>query len=95
MGPRQPGAASKPPWPVLAICITPEPSQFLYVSDVFPGRIYKLSLEGKVVGEFGKAGTKPGEFDLIQEISCPSENELYVTELGLWRVQKLDLRSTH
>jgi len=89
------GPAPKPPWPVFALCITPGPSQFLYVSDAFPGRIYKLSLEGKVVGEFGKAGRKPGEFDLIHEISCPSENELYVTELGLWRVQKLNLQPIH
>src|SRR6201996_8367847 len=31
------------PW---AICITPGPNQVLYSSDAYPGRIYKLSLEG-------------------------------------------------
>src|SRR3984957_9463571 len=33
------------PW---AVCITPGPNQVLYASDAFPGRIYKLSLDGKV-----------------------------------------------
>jgi len=37
------------PW---AICITPPPNQVLYSSDGFPGRIYKLSLDGKVLGVF-------------------------------------------
>src|SRR5205807_2637957 len=33
------------PW---SICITPPPNQVLYSSDAWPGRIYKLSLDGKV-----------------------------------------------
>ena len=41
-GTMTPGA----PW---ALCITPPPNQVLYVSDSFPGRIYKLSLDGKVL----------------------------------------------
>ena len=38
------------PW---AICITPPPNQVLYASDAYPGRIYKLSLDGKVLGVLG------------------------------------------
>ena len=38
------------PW---AICFSPPPNQFLYVSDGFPGRIYKLTLEGKLSGNVG------------------------------------------
>jgi hypothetical protein len=41
------------PW---ALCITPAPNQFLYVSDAHPGRIYKLTLDGKVLGVLGEAG---------------------------------------
>ena len=81
-GARMPGS----PW---AICITPPPNQVLYSSDAFPGRIYKLSLDGKVLGMFGKSGKQPGQFGWIHEIACPSENELYVAELLNWRVQKL------
>ena len=83
-GTMSPGA----PW---AICITPAPHQFLYASDAFPGRIYKLSLDGKVLGVFGESGKQLKQFGWIHEIACPSENELYVAELLNWRVQKLIL----
>jgi Uncharacterized conserved protein len=76
------------PW---AICITPGPKQFLYTSDGFPGRVYKLTLEGQVLGSFGKSGRLPKQFGWIHEIACPSENEIYVAELLNWRVQKLIL----
>jgi len=78
------------PW---AICITPPPNQVLFSSDAFPGRIYKLSLDGKVLGMFGKTGKQLGQFGWIHEMACPSENELYVAELLNWRVQKLLLES--
>jgi len=38
------------------------PNQVLFTSDAFPGRIYKLSLDGKLLGMFGQAGKQPGEF---------------------------------
>jgi DNA-binding beta-propeller fold protein YncE len=80
------------PW---TLCITPGPNQVLYTSDAYPGRIYKLSLDGKVLGMLGKAGKQPGEFGWIHSIACPSENELYVAEILNWRVQKLVLEPTH
>ena len=76
------------PW---TICITPPPSQVLYTSDSYPGRVYKLSLSGKVLGVFGESGKQARQFGWIHEIACPSENELYVAELLNWRVQKLVL----
>jgi hypothetical protein len=87
-GSRAPGA----PW---AICITPPPHQVLYSSDGFPGRIYKLSLDGKVLGVLGKSGKQLGQFGWIHEMACPSENELYVAEILNWRVQKLVLEPNH
>jgi len=91
-----PSAASSPlsasgaPW---AICITPGPNQVLFSADAVPGRIYKLTLDGKVLGVLGEAGKEPKQFGWIHEIACPSENELYVAELLNWRVQKLTLRT--
>lgn len=76
------------PW---ALCITPPPNQVLYASDAYPGRVYKLSLDGKVLGVLGGAGKQPGQFGWIHEIACPSENTLFVAELLNWRVQKLSL----
>src|SRR2546423_11212658 len=77
------------PW---AVCITPGPQQVLYTSDAYPGRVYKLSLDGKVLGMLGESGKQLKQFGWIHEIACPSENTLYVAELLNWRVQKLMLR---
>jgi hypothetical protein len=64
----------------------------LYSSDSYPGRVYKLSLDGKVLGYLGKSGKQLKQFGWIHEIACPSENELYVAEILTWRAQKLMLR---
>ena len=56
------------PW---AICITPGASQFLYVADAVPGRIYKVTLDGKVLGTLGEAGKQVKQFGWIHEICVP------------------------
>jgi hypothetical protein len=84
-GTMKPGA----PW---AICITPGSHQYLYSADAFPGRIYKLSLDGRLLGMLGRTGRQAKQFGWIHELACPSESELYVAELLNWRVQKLLLR---
>ena len=76
------------PW---TVCITPPPNQVLYTSDAYPGRVYKLSLDGKVLGVLGQSGKQLKQFGWIHAIACPSENEIYVAELLNWRVQKLIL----
>ena len=81
-----------------AICITPGPSQYLYASNSNPstsmdnGEIYKMTLDGRIVGKFGAAGKLLKEFGSVHEMDCRSENELYVGEITNWRVQKLTLR---
>jgi len=74
------------PW---AICITPPPNQVLFSSDAYPGRIYKLSLDGKVLGVLGESGKQLKQFGWIHQIACPSDHELYVSELLNWRVESL------
>jgi streptogramin lyase len=86
--PANPTMGPGAPW---AICITPGPNQFLYASDAFPGRIYKMNLDGKVLGVLGTAGKQLKQFGWIHEIACPSENTLFVAELLNWRIQKLTL----
>jgi hypothetical protein len=86
-GAQSPGA----PW---TVCITPGPHQVLFSSDGFPGRIYKLTLDGKILGVLGESGKQLKQFGWIHEIACPSENELFVAELLNWRVQKLILESS-
>ena len=50
------------PW---TICITQGPTQYLYTSDKEPGRVYKLSLDGKILGMFGESGHDAGQFNWI------------------------------
>jgi len=92
-GENQPGTMQAgAPW---AVCITPPvggEQQYLYSSDAFPGRIYKMTLDGKVLGYLGSTGRQLKEFGWIHEIACPSENTLIVGELLNWRAQKLILK---
>ena len=67
----------------------------MYSSDAYPGRIYKPSLQGKLLGLLGESGRQLKQFGWIHEIACPSENELCVAELLNWRVQKLILEASH
>jgi hypothetical protein len=81
-----------------AICITPGATQVMYVSNSNPpndldtaGEIYKMKLDGSMIGKFGKAGKLPKEFGTVNAIDCRSENTLYVGEVGNFRVQKLTI----
>ena len=83
----------------MAICITPGPTQVLYVSNSNPpddlevgGEIYKLSLDGTIIGRFGTVGKRMGQFGTVNAIDCRSENDLLVGEIGNWRVQRVTLR---
>jgi Mala s 1-like protein len=82
-----------------AICMTPGGSQVIYVSNSNPpndldaaGEIYKMRLDGTIVGKFGRAGKLLKEFGTVNAIDCRTENTLYVGEVGNFRVQKLTLR---
>ena len=73
------------------ICITNTPTQYLYTSDDNPGRIYKMALDGKMLGYLGESGHEPGQFNWTHAIACPSENTLLVADMNNWRIQKLTL----
>jgi hypothetical protein len=80
-----------------AMCMTPGPHQYLYSSNsndaesLDNGEIYKLELNGAIVGRFGRAGKLVKEFGMVNSIDCRSENDLLVGELLNWRMQKLTL----
>jgi len=82
-----------------ALCITKGSNPVLYVSNSNPpndidhdGEIYKMRLDGSMIGKFGRAGKLPKEFGTVNAIDCREENTLYVGEIGNLRVQKLVLR---
>jgi DNA-binding beta-propeller fold protein YncE len=82
-----------------ALCITRGPQQALYVAHtgdpdgMEDAAIYKVDLQGNILGKFGSAGKLPKEFSLVNAIDCRNENELLVGELANWRVQKITLRA--
>src|SRR5216683_2298231 len=88
--PRAPSPASS-----IRYIPSPPPNQVLYSADSHPGRIYKLSLDGKVLGVLGESGKQPKQFGWVHEIACPSENVLFVAEILNWRIQKLILEPVH
>jgi 6-bladed beta-propeller len=83
------------PW---AICITPGQHQYLYSSNSTGttdmndnGEIYKMELDGRILGKFGKGGKQMKEFMAVHELDCRTDNEVYAGEISNWRVQKLTL----
>jgi hypothetical protein len=84
------------PW---TVCITPGAHQYLFssnsngIGNFDNGEIYKMELDGKIVGRFGEAGKQMKQFGSIHEIDCRNENEILVGELTNWRVQKLLLKA--
>jgi hypothetical protein len=83
----------------MAICITPGANQVMYVSNSNPptdidtaGEIYKMRLDGTMMGRFGRAGKLLKEFGTVNAIDCRSDTTLYVGEVGNFRVQKLTIR---
>ena len=73
-----------------SLCITPGRNQVMFVGEsTFPGRIFKVSLDGKVLGVIGRSGRNLKQFSGAHALACPSENEIYVAETSNWRVQKL------
>jgi len=89
------------PW---GVCVTPGPGeQFLYTSNsagttidnrfrATTGEIYKMKLDGTVLGRFGKSGVAPGEFASIHQLDCRFPNTIYTAEIQGWRTQKVLLK---
>ncbi len=81
-----------------AICISGGSTQYLYSSNsndpesMDNGEIYKLTLDGHVVGKFGQAGRIEGDFGMVNAIDCRTENDLLLGEVWNWRVQRLTLK---
>ena len=67
------------PW---AICITPGAHQYLYTSnsngtaDFENGEIYKMELDGRILGKFGKGGKLLKEFGSVHEIDRSEERRV-------------------
>jgi hypothetical protein len=77
------------PW---ALCITKGSPQYLFSVDSEPGRLYKMTLDGKIVGMVGLSGHEMGQFNWPHGLACPDENTVIVADMNNWRVQKITLK---
>lgn len=81
-----------------AICISSGGHPYLYSSNsndpgnLENGEIYRLELDGKILGRFGSAGKLSKEFGTVNSIDCRDPNTLLVGEVLNWRVQKILLK---
>lgn len=86
-------------------CISEGPHQYLFVSNSNPngntpgswsrtGQIYKMELDGTVLGKFGHAGKLAPGFQVVHMMDCRNPNEIVVGEIESWRMQKFVLRGT-
>ena len=84
----RPLRAATQPW---AMCITDASPQEIWVADAEPGRIYRLALDGTILGWLGSSGRQLGQFNWIHSLDCSQMDEgvLYVADMNNWRVQKL------
>jgi sugar lactone lactonase YvrE len=82
------------------VCVSPGPHQYLFTSNSNPngnapgtwdatGEIYKMELDGTILGKFGHAGKQAGAFQVVHMMDCRNPNEILVAEIESWRVQKL------
>jgi len=91
------------PW---SLCITPQAGhQYLYTSNSNPdsqntplhevsGQVFKMELDGTVLGKFGIPGKEQGQFGTVHGLSCAVPNEILTTEITQWRLQKFILHPT-
>src|ERR1700692_836843 len=86
------------------VCISPGPHQYLFTSNSNPngnppgswditGEIYKMELDGTIVGKFGHASKQAGGFQVVHQFDCRNPNEILVAEIEGWRAQKITLKS--
>ena len=77
--------------------------QYLYVSNSwqdsapaagaeFTGEVYKMELDGTIIGRFGRAGKAAGEFATIHQMDCRDPDVIYTAEINNWRSQKILLK---
>jgi NHL repeat len=77
--------------------------QYLYSSNSWPdsapaaaaeftGEVYKMELDGTIVGKFGRGGKAAGEFATIHQMDCRDPDVIYTAEINNWRSQKILLK---
>jgi hypothetical protein len=76
------------PW---SVCTTPGATQYLFSGDG-NGKIYKMDLQGNLVG-WAQTGLGRGQSGcLVHELHCESETVLYKGDCSTWTVSKITIK---
>ena len=76
------------PW---SVCTSPGPTQYLFSGDG-NGKIYKLDMNGNLVG-WAQTSQGHGQTGcLIHELHCESENVIYKGDCSTWTVEKITIK---
>ncbi|HEX5279860.1 MAG TPA: peptidyl-alpha-hydroxyglycine alpha-amidating lyase family protein [Micropepsaceae bacterium] len=84
-------------------CISEGPHQYLFASNSNPngnppgswditGEIYKMELDGTIIGKFGRPGKRPPGVQVVHMMDCRNPNSIIVGEIESWRVQRWTLQ---
>ncbi len=68
------------------------PDGTLFIADGHNDRILKVTLEGKVLGAFGKNGRMPGELSFVHHLGLDPAGNIFASEIKNQRVQKFSPR---
>ena len=60
----------------------------LFVADGRANKVLKMTLDGKILAEWGSRGTGPGDFTMPHGITVGPDGAVYVGEVGGKRLQK-------
>ena len=76
------------PW---SVCTSPAPNQYLFSGDG-NGKLYKLDLNGKLVG-WAQTSEGHGQSGcLVHEIHCESDRVIYKGDCSTWTVEKITIK---
>jgi sugar lactone lactonase YvrE len=84
-------------------CVSGGAHQYLFATNSNPngnapgswaqtGEIYKMELDGTVLGRFGHAGKIAPGFQVVHMMDCRNPDQLVVGEIESWRMQKFVLK---
>ena len=78
------------PW---SVCVSPTPNQFIFSGDG-NGKLYKLDMNGNLVG-WAQTSEGHGQTGcLVHELHCESDTVIYKGDCSTWTVEKISIRGT-
>lgn len=63
---------------------------YMYITTGFDGELAKIDMDGNVLGAIGSPGTGNGQFGEAHALTLDSENNAYISDVILRRIQKFE-----